>query len=209
MTQQRVSAEDMKDRIVRFKDIEGKGSPVGVPLMFIDSILPGHYRMNYAVIGDTASEDPEFRPLLDQPHKFQVGMFMAPPGNGPAWHTHDYVEIFMPLSGKWRFYWGTDADKPDEPDGEEILGPRDVISFPAGLWRGFENAGEEDAWGFAVLESHEVFVDQDPIWPGWLIEEARQHGLQVDDYGKMIKPDDFGKLREKAETELLRRSTDY
>ena len=41
MTQQRVSAEDMKDRIVRFKDIEGEGSPVGVPLMFIDSILAG------------------------------------------------------------------------------------------------------------------------------------------------------------------------
>ena len=59
---------------------------------------------------------------MDQPHKFQIGMFMAPPGNGPAWHTHDYVEIFMPLSGKWRFYWGTDPDKPDEPEGEEIFG---------------------------------------------------------------------------------------
>ncbi len=45
-------------------------------------------------------------------------MFKAmPDGNGPAYHTHDYVEIFLPLEGKWRFYWGNDPDA--EPDGEE------------------------------------------------------------------------------------------
>ena len=33
-------------------------------------------------------------------------MFEAPPGNGPGWHTHDYVEMFVPLTGNWRFCWG-------------------------------------------------------------------------------------------------------
>lgn len=209
MDHPKVSNEEMQDRIVRFKDIEGKGSPVGVPLMFIDSVLPGHYRMNYAVIGDTASEDPEFQPLLDQPHKFQIGIFMCPPGNGPAWHTHDYIEMFMPLSGRFRFYWGNDPDGADEPEGEAVLEPWDMISLPAGLWRGFENADDEDAWCFAVLEAHEVFTGKDPYWPGWVVEQARERGLQVDETGKMIKPDNFDELRDRIEVEILRRSTDY
>src|SRR5437588_6653622 len=91
MTHPKVSTEEMQKRIVRFKDLEGKG----LPLMFIDSILPGHRRMNYAVIGDTASENPDFRPILDQPHRFQIGMFMCPAGSGPAYHTHDYIEVFL------------------------------------------------------------------------------------------------------------------
>ena len=201
--------DKMEGRIVRFKDIEGQGSPVGVPLMFIDSVLPGHFRMNYAVIGDTASEDPEFRPMLDAPHKFQIGIFMCPPNNGPAYHTHDYIELFMPLSGRWRFYWGDDPDKPDEPDGEDYLDPWDMISLPPKLWRGFENVGDKDAWCFAVLEPHEAYSGKDPYWPTWLVEQAKQKGLQVDESGKMIKPDNFEEMRNKAETEVLRRSTSY
>jgi quercetin dioxygenase-like cupin family protein len=197
----RVSPEEMEKRVFRFKDIEGKGTPVGVPLMFIDSILPGHYRMNYAVIGDTASEDPAYQPILDQPHKFQIGM--CPPGNGPAWHTHDYIEMFMPLSGEFRFYYGNDPD--GEPEGEALIGPWDMISLPPGLWRSFENAGEENAWCFAVLEQHEVYAGKDPYWPDWLVEQAREHGLEVDDKGKMVKPPNFEELRAEVEAKLLHR----
>ena len=197
-----VSSEEMEERIFRFEDIEGKGSPMGVPLMFIDSILPGHLRMNYAVIGDTASEDPDYQPILGQPHKFQIGMFMCPPGNGPAWHTHDYIELFMPLSGQFRFYYGNDPD--GESEGETVIGPWDMISLPPGLWRSFENAGEKDAWCFAVLEPHEAYAGRDPYWPEWLIEQARDQGLEVDDKGKMVKPPNFGELRDEVEAKLLR-----
>ncbi|GAG06198.1 unnamed protein product, partial [marine sediment metagenome] len=92
MSQSNISNEEMLARIVRFESLEERG----IPLMFIDSILPGHQRMNYALIGDTASENPEFEPFLTQPHRFQIGMVKAPPGNGPAYHTHDYIEAFMP-----------------------------------------------------------------------------------------------------------------
>ena len=94
--------------------------------MFIDSVLPGHYRMNFSVVGDTASENPDFRPMMSDPHKFQIGMFEAPPGNGPGWHTHDYVEMFMPLTGNWRFCWGMNPDDPDDLIGDEVLEPWDV-----------------------------------------------------------------------------------
>lgn len=205
MDHTKVSTEEMQQRIFRFKDIEGKGTPVGVPLMFIDSILPGHYRMNYAVIGDTASEDPDYRPILTQPHKFQIGMFMCPPGNGPAWHTHDYIEMFMPLSGKFRFYYGNDPDGADNPEGEALVEPWDMISLPPGLWRSFENAGEEDAWCFAVLEPHEAYTGKDPYWPDKVVEQAREHGLEVDEEGKMIKPSNFEELRDRVEAKLLHR----
>jgi len=52
-------------------------------------------------------------------------------------------------------YWGNDPD--GEPDGEVNLGVWDMISFPPGLWRGFENIGDEPAWFFAVLDPHTVF----------------------------------------------------
>jgi hypothetical protein len=49
----------MAGRIARFSGLKGRS----LPLMFIDNILPGHQRMNYALIGDTASEDDAFEPV--------------------------------------------------------------------------------------------------------------------------------------------------
>jgi quercetin dioxygenase-like cupin family protein len=190
MNHPKVTPEEMMQRIVRFSDYTKENA---VPLMFIDSLLPGHHRLNYAVIGDTASENPDFKPILSQPHKFQIGMFKAMPnGNGPAYHTHDYIEIFLPLEGKWRFYWGNDPE--GEPEGEVILGQWDLISFPPGLYRGFENIDDQPAWCFAVLEQHEVFAGKDPYWSPKVIRAAREMGFQSDDNGKMVKPANFAQL---------------
>ena len=184
------SADPMHGRIARWSEIRANG----VPVMFIDSVLPGHYRMNYAVVGDTASENPDFKPVLTTPHNFQIGMFEAPPGNGPAWHTHTYVEMFVPLTGRWRFCYGLNADDPDDLAGEVILEPWDVISFPPGLWRRFENVSEANAVGFAVLDPHEHFEQRDPIWPAWLVDAAADEGLASDHRGQMIKPDNFAEI---------------
>lgn len=185
-----VSHEEMMSRIVRFSDYTKE---MAIPLMFIDSLQEGHHRLNYAVIGDTASENPDFETMIKQPHKFQIGMFKAMPnGNGPAYHTHDYVELFLPLEGKWRFYWGNDAEA--EPEGEVFLEKWDLISFPPGLWRGFENIDSEPAWCFAVLEEHEVFEGKDPYWAPSVLRKAREMGFEADDDGRMTKPANFDEL---------------
>jgi quercetin dioxygenase-like cupin family protein len=194
-----LSNDAMHQRIVRFPDLQGQGTP----LMFIDSIIPGHHRMNYAVVGDTASENPDFRPALTSPHRFQIGMVMAPPGNGPAYHTHDYIEAFMPLSGQWRFYWGNDPE--GDPEGETILDLWDWISLPPGLWRGFENVSQDDAWILAVLEPHDVFASKDPYWSQRVMDEAARHGFQADDQGRMVKPDNYAALNRQMTDVLLRR----
>lgn len=187
-----VSGDPMAGRIVRFDQVRRRG----IPLMFIDSILPGHQRMNYALIGDTASENPEFDPIITAPHGFQIGMVKAKPGNGPAYHTHRYVESFFLLSGRWRFYWGADPD-PAKATGEAILGPWDFISLPPDLYRGFEVARDEteEAWLFAVLEEHSVFTSQDPIWSPQVVRQAAEHGFHADATGKMIKPANYDEVR--------------
>lgn len=193
-----VTTEEMQQRVVRFADYTKESA---VPLMFIDSFLAGHHRLNFAVIGDTASENADFQPHLTQPHKFQIGMFKAMPGNGPAYHTHDYIELFLPLEGKWRFYFGNDPD--GEPEGEIFLAKWDLISFPPGLYRGFENISDEPAWCFAVQEAHTVFASKDPIWSPQVIRRAQEQGFESDENGQMIKPANFAELNARLLDEMF------
>lgn len=190
MEHSRVTPAEMMKNVVRFSDYTEENA---VPLMFIDSLLPGHHRLNYAVIGDTASENPDFEPIITAPHNFQIGMFKAmPDGNGPAYHTHDYIELFLPLSGRWRFYFGNDPD--GEPEGEVFLEKWDLITFPPGLWRGFENVSDEAAWCFAVQEPHHVFSGKDPYWSPQVIRKAKEYGFASDGEGRMIKPPNFDEI---------------
>ena len=191
--------ESMAARVMRFEELKSKG----IPIMFIDSMLPGHMRMNYAVIGDTASENPDFsiRRAITEPHRYQIGMVWAPPGCGPAWHTHDYVESFFMLTGPWTFYWGNEDD-PDKVEGEFVLNAWDMISLPPGMYRSFEYSGDEIGWIYAVLESHEVFEGKDPYWAPQIEQQAQAIGYEADAKGKMVHPPDY-EAQKTAQNEYL------
>ena len=180
--------ESISHWVMRFDEMKEQG----IPLMFIDSLLPGHERMNYAVIGDTASENPDFeeKRQITEPHRFQIGMGWAPPGKGPAWHTHDYIESFFVLSGPWRFLWGN-SEHPFEAEGHFDLNAWDLISFPPGVYRSFEYTGSSIGWFFAVLESHEIFTGKDPIWSPDVEGAASALGFRSDKQGKMRKPRNY------------------
>lgn len=184
----RYTQEGMEKRVMRFAELRKRGEPI----TFIDSIIPGHYRMNYSVIGDTASENPDLNAsqAIEEPHKFQIGMGWAPPGCGPHWHTHDYVEMFFILEGQWRFFWGYDED-PENPEGEFLLDKWDAISLPPRVWRRFEVAGESTGWFLAVLDPHEVFRSKDPHWPPAVVKHAESYGFHADETGKMVRPDNY------------------
>ncbi len=200
MNHPKVTNEEMMKRVVRFDDV----TKHPIPVMFIDSPLEGHQRLNYAVIGDTASENSEYAPMLSAPHTFQIGMVYALPGNGPAWHTHDYVEIFMPLKGNWRFFWTNEKD--GEPEGEALLKPWDQISLPPGLWRRFEvdQTETEGAWIYAVLDQHEVFEGKDPYWAESVEKAAASAGFKSDDRGKMIKPENYQQVHDEILDKISR-----
>jgi mannose-6-phosphate isomerase-like protein (cupin superfamily) len=63
----------------------------------------------------------------------------AEPGCGAALHAHTTEEVFMPLQSEWDVYWG--LDESGVPQEEVRLGPRDAISVPAPVMRGFKNVG--------------------------------------------------------------------
>ncbi len=112
---------------------------------------------------------------------------------GRAYHTHDYVEMFLILSGRWRFYWGNDPA--GEPTGDVVLDKWDQITRPPGLWRGFEVVSDQPAWGFAVLDPHSVFTGKDPYWAPQVINEAAAHGFHADENGKMIPPENYAEIK--------------
>lgn len=201
MNHPKVSNEEMVKRIIRFSDV--RKHPI--PVMFIDSIQEGHQRLNYALIGDGASENPDYKPMLDAPHTFQIGMHYAEPGNGPAYHTHDYVELFVPLKGKWTFYWGNDPD--GEPEGSADIGPWDTISLPPGLWRRFEVQKDEEEGGviYAVLDQHQVYDGKDPYWAIHVEDGAKAMGFSADANGKMIKPDNYDEFYSSLLNRIQRR----
>lgn len=192
--------ESMAGRVMRFSALKEKG----IPIMFIDSVLPKHYRMNYAVIGDTASENPDFESqrIITEPHNFQIGMGWAPPGCGPAWHTHDYIEAFFILKGPWRYYWGN-SDDPDQAEGYFDLNEWDMISLPPGMYRRFEYTGNEIGWFFAVLETHNVFEGKDPYWAPKVEQAAAEFGYQADEKGKMIYPANYHEQNKAHNLHLL------
>ncbi len=141
----RVTREEMRKRVALFSEIKGYGG--GLP----DSDYPSAQRLLYNVIGFQplgAHAEAVTSPVGDMAAEnaaikinegFNLGFCEAKPGKGPMMHNHDTNETFMPLTGRWRCSWEVD----DHVESFEV-GPRDVISFPAGVNRRFENITHED-----------------------------------------------------------------
>ncbi len=140
----RVTREEMRKRVALFSELQG--SDGGLP----DSRFPSAVRTLYNVIG---FQPPEGDPDMHSPvgaraaesaaikinEGFNMGFCEASPGKGPMMHNHDTNETFMPVSGRWRCSWEVDG-RVEAFD----LGLRDVISFPPGVQRRFENITFEE-----------------------------------------------------------------
>jgi quercetin dioxygenase-like cupin family protein len=137
----RVSRRDMLKRVARFDSL--KGFDGGLP----DSKMPGCERTLFNVIG--------FQPPKGEGHGmqspvgakasrmaaikisegFNMGYCKAYPGKGPLLHNHDTNETFICMTGTWRASWENPKGQIEHVD----LKPLDVISFPPGVSRRFEN----------------------------------------------------------------------
>lgn len=149
-----VAKDEMLSKFVaRFKDL--KGSSHGLP----DSEVEGHHKYIINVFGfqppegaDSVNPVGNDTPSLISPHAgFSIGFLKAKPHNGPVLHNHNTNETFIVLGGTWRFTWEA------SPAHNEIidLEPYDIISFPPGVPRAFENLtptlGEEQGLVLAVV----------------------------------------------------------
>jgi mannose-6-phosphate isomerase-like protein (cupin superfamily) len=140
------SRADIMKRVARFKEL--KGSDGGLP----DSQMPGCERTLYNVIGfqpPNADTDAVTSPVGDDASRlaaikisegFNLGYCRAKPGHGPMMHNHDTNETFIPMTGTWRASWENEQGEVEYVD----IGPLDVVSFPPGLIRRFENVTKGD-----------------------------------------------------------------
>jgi hypothetical protein len=149
LTRKTFTREDILARVARFQDL--KGFDGGLP----DSNMPGCERILYNVIGfqpPPGSAGGVTSPVGDQAAQlaaikisegFNLGYCRAKPGHGPMMHNHDTNETFIPMTGRWQASWENDKGGIEHVD----LDPLDVVSFPPGLIRRFENVtpGDPDA----------------------------------------------------------------
>ena len=163
---------EMLARIARFDELRRDSGS------YLDDSLPGHVREAMMLIGTKRGRnDPSLTSPLP-PEEFTIGLQHAHTGNGPGLHSHTTVEVFMPLSGRWRLYW---ID--DDGEGEVELGTWDVASIPPGVWRALELTSEGDGLLLAVRGGAS---GGDLAWHPSVLEEAARHGRTLDDDGRLV-----------------------
>ena len=148
-----LTRDEMLKRVARFKDL--KGFDGGLP----DSNMPGCERMLFNVIGfqppaggggavtSPVGDDAARLAAIKISEGFNLGYCRAKPGNGPMMHNHDTNETFIPMTGTWRASWEDENGKVEYVD----LGPLDVVSFPPGMIRRFENVTKGDPNAESIL----------------------------------------------------------
>lgn len=175
MGNEQMSRDEMLKRVARFKDLTPSRRA------FVDSLIPGHEREIFNVIGRGVTEDPALNPAITDARDFNVTLVHAQPEKGAALHAHTTVEVFMPLSGRWAVYWG------DTGENEITLERWDVVSVPPGVMRGFRNAGPEAGYLLAILGG----TDAGRVaWAPQVLERAGQTGLGLDDRGNLVNAPD-------------------
>lgn len=166
-----MSRDEMEKRVARFKELRPSTKA------FIDSLIPGHERQIFNIIGRGVTEDPSLQPAITDARDFNLTLVHAEPGKGAALHAHPTVEVFMSLSGRWGIYWG------DTGENEIVLEQWDTISVPPGVMRGFRNAGTQAGYLIAVLGGTDA---GHVAWAPQVLERAKETGLKLDAQGNLV-----------------------
>lgn len=168
-----MTPEQFESRIVRYGDLRP------CKTAFIDTHTPGSdQKENFTIIGGGVSESADQHVHISIPHGFNIGAAGQPPKCRNSLHSHRTAEAFFVLSGRWRFFWGRWGDA-----GEVTLEPGDFFNIPTGIFRGFENIGNDYGMIMAMLGGDDA--GGGVIWAPQVIEEARDHGLVLAETGRL------------------------
>jgi len=159
-------------RLARFAKLVPSDRP------FVDTVIPGHERQNFNVIGKGVTEDASLEASIIDAQDFNVTFMRSFPGKGPALHDHKTVEVFISLTGRWEVIWGENGEHRIE------LHPFDMISVPAGVMRGIRNIGSEEQWLMTILGTS---TPGRVTWHPEVLEQARARGLALDDTGNLVE----------------------
>ena len=190
----------MAERIARFNEL----TPSTLP--FVEGRIEGHKeRKNYSIVGPGVAEDSQQSVKISEPHGYNLGAVSANPKNGSGLHSHTTAEVFLIYSGNWRFYWGADGRN------EIILSKGDIISMPTNMFRGFENAGNEEGLIFVVLGNDDPGII---TWVPNVLIKAKETGLALLDDNSLVdlkesKIPPNRKLLEPITNEVLQKFDNY
>lgn len=174
-----VSPEEMEERVARWDKRE---------VIPIQKLLPPELNREiiadqvFGVVTSNTADDPQnffdTAPIVSGVKGLAVSIVTCPADQGPGNHVHQLTyENFMPLSGKWRIFWG------DESEHHVDLDQWDMVSVPPGAMRRFRNLSDDRA-SMLVLAYGEGKLDNDIHIPAEEIARLRESfGEQ---YGEMI-----------------------
>ncbi|MGR3515120.1 MAG: cupin domain-containing protein [Paracoccaceae bacterium] len=164
---------DLTHRIVRYGELQPCRTA------FIDAHTPGSdLKENFTIIGGGVSESADQHVHIALPHGFNIGAAGQPPKCRNSLHAHRTAEVFFVLSGRWRFFWGRWGTA-----GEVVLEKGDIFNIPTGIFRGFENIGDDYGMIMAILGGDDA--GGGVIWAPQVIEDAADHGLVLAESGKL------------------------
>jgi len=164
---------NLDDYIVRY------GELIPCRTAFIDTHTPGSDKKeNFTIIGGGVSESKDKHVHITETPGFNYGAAGQPPHCQNSLHSHRTAEVFFVLKGRWRFFWGRWGDA-----GEVILEEGDFFNVPTGIFRGFQNIGEEYGMLMCVMGGDDS--GGGVIWAPQVIEESAKHGLVLGEDGKL------------------------
>ena len=150
------SVAEMEARVARFHDLRPTAD-------YVDSAIPGCERTTMRVLGQQPGA-----PLAAE--GFHMSIVHCLPGKAAPLHNHLTQEVFVALTGSWEVFWG--------PEGQRSvrLGPWDTISIPAGVSRGFRNAGSEPAYLLGMASGADPGMIN---WPAQVRAAAQAVGVTL------------------------------
>ncbi|WP_281972845.1 cupin [Ruegeria faecimaris] len=161
----------IQSRIVRYGELKP------CKTAFIDAHTPGSdQKENFTIIGGGVSESPDQHVHITDKIGFNIGAAGQPPRCRNSLHSHTTAEVFFVAKGRWRFFWGRYGSA-----GEFIAEEGDIFNIPTGIFRGFENVGQDYGMIMAVLGGDDA--GGGVTWAPQVIQDAQAHGLMLGNNG--------------------------
>ncbi|WP_299950285.1 cupin [uncultured Ruegeria sp.] len=161
----------IQSRIVRYGELKP------CKTAFIDAHTPGSdQKENFTIIGGGVSESPDQHVHITDKIGFNIGAAGQPPRCRNSLHSHTTAEVFFVAKGRWRFFWGRYGTA-----GEFIAEEGDIFNIPTGIFRGFENVGQDYGMIMSMLGGDDA--GGGVTWAPQVIQDAQAHGLVLGNNG--------------------------
>ena len=172
-----IPADQMRAQIARFSERKVHTNHRADPSIPAEAFAalnpPLHLLLAHAVAGT----HPDGLPAVVGAKGMVVCLLDIPPGGKVPLHAHlRSRETFMCLQGRIRFRWN------EQGQDETFLDPFDLIDVPIGVYRDFQNAGDQQALLLAII------TDEREDEPGDVVVAPEERVHFADRFGAAILP---------------------